>query len=202
MKTLYDLLGALPEDDAEGLRAAFRRAAKASHPDIHADDPEAPLRFRQIVRANDILADAQQRVAYDLLLELTLEEPAPELKLDTSAGPIRKFAFDALMVVAVSMVSIGGYLLLDRLSKASVVPPGLFETTATARAPADNVAVAPTPPFDTASQDKPPGKLDGEAAAGAAVADKAIAPSAAAPAAHAARAPANADVAPAPDLAV
>jgi curved DNA-binding protein CbpA len=34
MKTLYDLLGALPNDDADDLRAAFRRAAKQAHPDI------------------------------------------------------------------------------------------------------------------------------------------------------------------------
>ena len=34
MGTLYDLLGALPSDDAEGLRTAFRKAAKATHPDI------------------------------------------------------------------------------------------------------------------------------------------------------------------------
>jgi hypothetical protein len=30
MKTLYDLLGALPDDDADELRAAFRKAAKAN----------------------------------------------------------------------------------------------------------------------------------------------------------------------------
>ena len=37
MGTLYDLLGALPSDDAEGLRTAFRKAAKATHPDINPD---------------------------------------------------------------------------------------------------------------------------------------------------------------------
>ena len=35
MKTLYDLLGALPKDDAEELRTAFRKAAKGAHPDLH-----------------------------------------------------------------------------------------------------------------------------------------------------------------------
>ena len=30
METLYDLLGALPNDDADSLRAAFRRAAKGA----------------------------------------------------------------------------------------------------------------------------------------------------------------------------
>ena len=46
MTTLYELLGALPHDDAEGLRAAFRKAAKAAHPDTNPDDPEASQRFR------------------------------------------------------------------------------------------------------------------------------------------------------------
>ena len=57
MKTLYDLLGALPDDDAEDLRAAFRRAVKANHPDLNPGDPEASQAFRRIVRANAILSD-------------------------------------------------------------------------------------------------------------------------------------------------
>ena len=61
MGTLYDLLGALPSDDAEGLRTAFRKAAKATHPDINPDNPDAALRFRELVRAYDILTDAEQR---------------------------------------------------------------------------------------------------------------------------------------------
>ena len=41
MGTLYELLGALPHDDAEDLRTAFRKAAKATHPDTNPDDPDA-----------------------------------------------------------------------------------------------------------------------------------------------------------------
>ena len=43
MDTLYDLLGALPRDDAEELRVAFRHAVKGTHPDLHPGDPEAGL---------------------------------------------------------------------------------------------------------------------------------------------------------------
>jgi hypothetical protein len=70
MKTLYDVLGALPSDDADGLRTAFRKAVKGAHPDIHPGDPDAALKFREILRANEILGDAVQRTAYDNLLEL------------------------------------------------------------------------------------------------------------------------------------
>src|SRR6476620_34919 len=75
MKTLYDLLGALPNDDAESLRTAFRRAVKSVHPDVRPGDPAAALKFRQIVRAHEILGDAEQRAAYDHLLELARLEP-------------------------------------------------------------------------------------------------------------------------------
>ena len=69
MKTLYDLLGAHADDDAETLKKAFRKAVKATHPDLHAGDADAQLRFRQIVNANAILRDAKQRATYDLLLQ-------------------------------------------------------------------------------------------------------------------------------------
>ena len=69
MKTLYDLLGALPDDDAEALRSAFRRAVKGAHPDIRPGDPDAALKFREIIRANEILGDIELRAAYDDLLE-------------------------------------------------------------------------------------------------------------------------------------
>ena len=75
MKTLYDLLGALPHDNAEDLRTAFRQAVKGVHPDIRPGDPDAALKFRQIVRANEILTDAEQCAAYDHLLELARLEP-------------------------------------------------------------------------------------------------------------------------------
>ena len=54
MRTLYDLLGALPDDDAEGLRTAFRKAAKATHPDLNPDNPDAALRFRQLVKRSPL----------------------------------------------------------------------------------------------------------------------------------------------------
>jgi curved DNA-binding protein CbpA len=40
MYTLYDLLGARPQDDAKTLKKAFRKAAKATHPDVNPGDPD------------------------------------------------------------------------------------------------------------------------------------------------------------------
>ena len=145
MKTLYDLLGALPDDDADSLRTAFRNAVKANHPDIATDDPDAALRFRQIVRANAILSDTEQRATYDRLLALTLRQPDPRSKR-SSSGMIRKLASDAMKVAFLSTVSIGGYLVFEQLSKVSVTP--VKATQVAARGPDEIAAVTPTAPFD------------------------------------------------------
>jgi curved DNA-binding protein CbpA len=119
MKTLYDLLGALPDDDADGLRAAFRKAAKANHPDFNPENPEASERFRKIVRANAILSDGQQRAAYDRLLEVARRQQNPPPK---RSSMIRRLAADALTSAVVSVVLIGGYFAYrsaDRLPLAS-----------------------------------------------------------------------------------
>jgi len=65
MQSLYGLLGVRPDDDAETIKSAFRKAAKANHPDHHRGDPQAAARFRQISLAYEILSDAEQRAAYD-----------------------------------------------------------------------------------------------------------------------------------------
>jgi hypothetical protein len=174
MKTLYDLLGALPDDDADSLRTAFRNAVKANHPDIATDDPDAALRFRQIVRANAILSDTEQRATYDRLLALTLRRPDPTSKR-SSSGTIRKLASDAMKVAFLSTVSIGGYLVFEQLSKVSVTP--VKATQVAARGTDEIAAVTPTVQFDTAGRDKPRDMVEG-----AGVVSDAIVPSAVVPA--------------------
>src|SRR5437667_5839651 len=121
MKTLYDLLGALAKDDAEGLRTAFRQAVKGAHPDIHPGDPDAALKFREIVRANEILGDVEQRAAYDHLLDLAgLEQESASAR--ATAVRIHNLASGVMAAAGASVVSVGGYLLLMHMSVASVTP--------------------------------------------------------------------------------
>jgi curved DNA-binding protein CbpA len=122
MSTLYDLLGALPDDSAEGLRTAFRKAVKGAHPDINAGDPDAALKFREIVRANEILSDEEQRSAYDHLLDLARLEQESASK-HALAARIHKFASATMAVASVMVVAIGGYLLFMHISAASVALP-------------------------------------------------------------------------------
>jgi curved DNA-binding protein CbpA len=137
MKTLYDLLGARADEDAEGLRDAFRKAAKANHPDLHAGDPDAPIRFRQIVEAYDILRDAEQRAVYDRLLKFERERLRRRLK-STASYLVRSVVSDAVAVVGLAIVLGGGYTLFAYVSKTPIETAKLAEVTA--RGPAQTGA--------------------------------------------------------------
>ena len=206
MKTLYDLLGALPDDDAESLRSAFRKAVKANHPDINADDPDAPLRFRQIIRANAILRDAEQRAAYDRLLAFTRRESGLRLRRTIISDSFHKFASDAIAVVFLSVLFIGGYTLFEHFSKASVIAGKVIEVSA--RGAAEIAPVTPPRQFDAISRDELRVKLESAGAHAEAIVTSSVAPAAnagnaqeVAPAANTDAAQEIANSGPAPDLA-
>src|SRR5580698_2952186 len=158
MDTLYDLLGALPHDDAETLRTAFRRAVKSTHPDLRPDDPDAAIRFRQIVRANDILLDKDQRAVYDHLLVLAHHEKDPAAAHPIAAR-IHKIASGVLAFASVSVVTVGGYLLFMHMSVALVAPSASLAAShvaitaadLTTRLTASIAAVSPTDAPDPAA---------------------------------------------------
>ena len=137
METLYDLLGALPNDDADELRAAFRRAVKRVHPDINSEDLDAGLKFRRIVRANEILGDAEQRAAYDHLLALAhhKQEQAPK---QAAADKVHKVASGVMALAGISVVAVGGYALFVQLSANALTPA--TATTEGVREPAAIIA--------------------------------------------------------------
>jgi curved DNA-binding protein CbpA len=111
MKTFYDVLGARPDDDAEALRAAFRKAAKANHPDLHAEDPYAAIRFRQIAQAYEILRDTERRATYDRMLQ---SQPRP---LRIFSYPMRSIVFDAVAAVGLAVSLAGGYMTYVHFSR-------------------------------------------------------------------------------------
>jgi curved DNA-binding protein CbpA len=111
MKTFYDVLGARPDDDAEALRAAFRKAAKANHPDLHAEDPYATIRFRQIAQAYEILRDAERRATYDRMLQYQ------HRRLRILSYPMRSIVFDAVAAVGLAVILAGGYMTYVHFSR-------------------------------------------------------------------------------------
>jgi curved DNA-binding protein CbpA len=140
MRTLYDLLDALAEDDGESPRAAFRKAAKANHPDNNPGDPGAPPRFRRIVRANAILSDERQRATYDRLLAVALQQRRLNFAI-TYAGAV------------FSVALLGGYLLFGYVPRTSLIQAQAIEVSA--REPAPAAAVISTQLSDTIGLARP-----------------------------------------------
>jgi tetratricopeptide (TPR) repeat protein len=68
MTTLFEVLGVPPNATDEAVRTAFRRAAKASHPDLNLGDPAAEQQLRQIIAAYKALKTSEQRAAYNRYL--------------------------------------------------------------------------------------------------------------------------------------
>src|SRR5688572_12547672 len=61
----YDVLGVTRGSRDSEIKAAFRRLAKACHPDSCNGDPDAERRFKELNQAYEALKDPQRRAAYD-----------------------------------------------------------------------------------------------------------------------------------------
>src|SRR5712692_9069483 len=112
MRTHYDLLGVRSDADDEALIKAYRKAAKAHHPDLNASDPDAPRRFRQIATAIEILRDAERRAAYDRLLDWERQQERQQGRLTRT----RIIVVDAIAAVVLIVALVGGYALIGPTS--------------------------------------------------------------------------------------
>lgn len=65
MRDPYEVLGVGRDASSEQIRAAYRKLAKTSHPDLHPGDKKAEERFKEISAANEFLADDEKRKQYD-----------------------------------------------------------------------------------------------------------------------------------------
>src|SRR5829696_1532133 len=65
MRNPYDVLGVSRTASAAEIKKAFRKAAKAHHPDRNATDPKAKDRFAELNSAYEILGDAGKRAQFD-----------------------------------------------------------------------------------------------------------------------------------------
>lgn len=61
----YELLGVDRSASADELKKAYRKRARAVHPDANPDDPEAEAQFKELSKAYAVLSDDQQRARYD-----------------------------------------------------------------------------------------------------------------------------------------
>ena len=65
---LYQVLGVPPGASHEQIAQAWRRRARAEHPDSRPRDAAAPARFRELAQAWQVLGDPVRRAAYDRAL--------------------------------------------------------------------------------------------------------------------------------------
>src|SRR5215510_1872434 len=118
MQTSYDVLGVPRYASDETIRTAFRKAAKAYHPDLNAGDPTREQQFKQVSAAYELLKTPQLRAAYD-------EGLAGYERNLRSARRRRIWRFAAVPVAAV--VSGGAVALGVSLSSGPPTEPGPAE---------------------------------------------------------------------------
>src|SRR6266566_1197746 len=149
MTSLYDLLGARADDDADALKKAFRQAVKAYHPDLRPGDPDAPARFREIIAANALLRDTKQRANYDRVLQLERQQfqlklECHQLRSKLERQHVRLKRMRTTAVVAAVGALVGGYGLFSPISTTAIVAISKDERAAAAVAPVTNSGETPT----------------------------------------------------------
>lgn len=65
MASPYDVLGVSKTASDDDIRAAYRKLAKANHPDLNPGNKDAEQRFKEISAAYAIIGDADKRKRYD-----------------------------------------------------------------------------------------------------------------------------------------
>jgi curved DNA-binding protein CbpA len=68
VRNFYKVLGIAATADDGRIKTAFRRRAKAVHPDLNPGKQRAQARFIELMQAYEVLSDAKNRAAYDAYL--------------------------------------------------------------------------------------------------------------------------------------
>jgi len=88
---LYQLLGVPRGASREEIAQAWRRRARAEHPDSRPADAAAPGRFRALAEAWQVLGDPARRAAYDRALARD-QQPATGVPAAAVRVPVRRSA--------------------------------------------------------------------------------------------------------------
>jgi hypothetical protein len=86
---LYQRLGVPREASREEIALAWRRRARAEHPDSRPADAAAPGRFRALAEAWQVLGDPARRAAYDRALARD-QQPATRVPASAAWVPVRR----------------------------------------------------------------------------------------------------------------
>lgn len=88
--SLYAVLGLKQFSEAQDIKAAYKRLAKVTHPDV-CKEPDATERFRALQHAYELLKDDKQRRKYDvgLILQQRAAQAQPQRRAVSFAGDYR-----------------------------------------------------------------------------------------------------------------
>jgi molecular chaperone DnaJ len=64
-KDFYQVLGVSKDASASDIKKAYRKLARANHPDSHPGDTAKHDRFKQVAEAYDVVGDPEKRAKYD-----------------------------------------------------------------------------------------------------------------------------------------
>jgi curved DNA-binding protein CbpA len=107
---LYGVLGLSPAARAPDIKAAFRRLAKASHPDFNTDDVTANTRFQVVHLAYRVLCDSDLRADYDSHLQLVcIANTAPVPAGARRRRLLREAVFIPILVIALTPLFVIGF---------------------------------------------------------------------------------------------
>jgi curved DNA-binding protein CbpA len=123
----HDVLGIPPDADYETIKAAFRKAAKACHPDLNAGNRAAERRFRQLIAARRAILR-------------NLERRAVSGNLPQRRGLKWRITSAAVIITAFTSVGVsgGGVLVLSHLLLKDEAPVPLAEASFAAEEAAVN----------------------------------------------------------------
>jgi DnaJ-class molecular chaperone len=98
----YRLLGVKPNASPQEIHAAYRRLARAYHPDIHPGSTGSLVRMARVNVAKSVLLDPNMRAAYDLSRNRAQGPAAPGIQRRTATPKGgRRFDYTTALMLAI-----------------------------------------------------------------------------------------------------